>query len=143
MPEIKHLGNLNDEGTSDVKHEAGQVILLDFWATWCPPCQKPMAHNQEMLTHNKATWGSRVRIIGLSIDDDKAALKSHVVAKGWTDVEHFFTSQHGCSASDDWGVTGVPHCILVDTHGKIVWKGHPASRQLEADINNLLAGNTI
>ncbi|MFN9910297.1 MAG: TlpA family protein disulfide reductase, partial [bacterium] len=23
----------------------GQVILLDFWATWCPPCQKPMQHN--------------------------------------------------------------------------------------------------
>ena len=56
----------NDKVT--VKHEAGQVLLLDFWATWCPPCQKPMAHNQEMLRNREKDWGDRVRLIGLSID---------------------------------------------------------------------------
>lgn len=71
MPMIHNVGNLNNDGTSNVKHETGQVILLDFWATWCPPCQKPMAHNQEMLSRNKGAWGSKVRLIGLSIDDNK------------------------------------------------------------------------
>ena len=56
------------EGETNIEHVQGQVILYDFWATWCGPCQKPMAHNQEMLSHNKETWGDRVRIIGLSLD---------------------------------------------------------------------------
>ena len=32
-------------GETSIEHKEGQVLLLDLWATWCPPCQKPMAHN--------------------------------------------------------------------------------------------------
>jgi len=52
----------------NLEHKQGEVWLLDFWATWCPPCQKPMAHNQDMITRRGGDWGSNVRIIGLSID---------------------------------------------------------------------------
>jgi len=37
----------------------------------------------------------------------------------------------------------VPHVLLVDTHGKIVFVGHPASRKLEEDIDTLLKGEKI
>jgi hypothetical protein len=33
------------EGLVDIEHKTGEVILLDLWATWCPPCQAPMGHN--------------------------------------------------------------------------------------------------
>ena len=48
-----------------------------------------------------------------------------------------------CEADKEFGVQGVPHVALVDTEGKIVFVGHPASRKLEEDINNLLAGEKL
>jgi thiol-disulfide isomerase/thioredoxin len=126
----------------EVKHEKGQVLLLDFWATWCPPCQKPMAHNQEMLD-KRADWGDKVRLIGLSIDQDVAKLKAHVNEKKWTSVEHYWVRNGACTASDEYGVQGVPHVLLIDTDGVIVFMGHPANRDIEKDIDALLKGEKL
>ena len=43
------VDNVLTEGKSRLRHELGEVLLVDVWATWCAPCQKPMQHNQEML----------------------------------------------------------------------------------------------
>ena len=59
---------IKGEEKINLEHKEGEVWLVDFWATWCPPCQKPMAHNQEMLEKRATDWGSNVRIIGISID---------------------------------------------------------------------------
>jgi hypothetical protein len=100
-----------------------------------------MAHNQEMLEHHGATWGDKVRIIGISIDKTAEAVVKHVEAKGWGKVEHFHRA--GSSASEDYGVQGVPHVVLIDTHGKIAFVGHPASTNLEHGIEKLLKGESL
>ena len=96
-----------------------------------------------MLVENEAKWGDKVRLIGLSIDSGTEEVKNHVEKKGWTKVEHYHVKTEGCTASKDYGVNGVPHVLLVDTTGKIVFIGHPASRNLEEDINALLKGETL
>ena len=131
------------EGRCSVQHEQGQVLLLDFWATWCPPCQRPMAHNQEMLEKRGGDWGHKVRLIGLSIDKDVEKLKNHIVDKKWTSVEHYHVRNDVCTGDKEYGVKGVPHVLLVDTHGSIVFMGHPATRDLEKDIDALLKGETL
>jgi len=139
---IKNIVPIAGGDPLTLEHKAGEVWLVDFWATWCPPCQAPMQHNQDMLTKRAADWGDKVKIIGISIDNTADAVVNHVKAKGWEAVTHYHRAGSDCS--QQYGVRGVPNVMLIDTTGKIVFKGHPASRpDLEKDFDTLLKGEAI
>lgn len=123
---ITEVEDVMKGGKASLEHKEGEVWLLDFWATWCPPCQAPMAHNQTMLEEHGATWGDKLRIIGLSIDSGAEIIKTHVESKGWGKIEHYWRSASTCSTV--YGVSGVPHVMLINKEGTIVYKGHPAQR---------------
>jgi len=96
-----------------------------------------------MITKNGDTWKEKkVRIIGLSIDNEMNALVKHVKDKEWTGVEHFHRAKS--DASKVYSVNGVPHVMLVDQKGVIAFKGHPAGRDnLEQDLNDLAEGKAL
>jgi len=101
-----------------------------------------MAHNEEMLKEHGEKWGDKVQIIGLSIDKDADTVKSHVVNKDWNRPTHYHRAKSDCS--DVYSVRGVPHVLIVDTEGKIAFKGHPANRKdLVSDFNDLLEGKKL
>lgn len=92
-----------------------------------------------MLDKKIPEWEGVVRIIGLSIDGEAGKVVSHVADKKWTSVEHYHRAKSNCS--EVYGVKGVPHVLIVDKSGTIVFKGHPAGRpNLEADLTALAKG---
>lgn len=83
--EIKKVGS--DEKVV-LQHKPGEVLLIDVWATWCGPCQKPMQHNQDMLTKNAEAWKDKVRIVGVSVDDTESTVQERIEKKKWLSIEH-------------------------------------------------------
>lgn len=95
-----------------------------------------------MLAKNGTKWDDKVKIVCISIDQTKEAVVSHVEKKDWQRPIHYHRDKSDCSQV--YGVNGVPHVMLIDTKGKIVFKGHPANRSnLEEDFDTLLKGEEI
>jgi hypothetical protein len=98
-----------------------------------------MKHNEEMLAKGKEAWKGKVRLIGLSTDQDRAKLCSHIVSKGYEKhVEHYHAQNGTCKINEQLGAGGIPHVALLNPKGEIVFKGHPSSINLEKAIDDLL-----
>lgn len=113
----------------------GKVVLLDFWASWCAPCQEEIPHFVEW----QAKYGNQgLQIIGVSMDDDvKPVLKfdrefrmNYPVALASQEL----ASQYG-------GILGLPVNIVIGRDGKIVSKhlGMAELSELKQELTAQLA----
>ena len=116
----------------------GQVVLLDFWATWCAPCRKSMPDLQAL--HAKFAPRGLV-VLGVSIDEGKAQKKAReLVAKQKFGYRFGFDDVSDPSWAR-FGVQAIPAAFLLDADGQIVaqWTGIPGDpTEMEEKISALL-----
>jgi len=91
----------------------GSVVLVNFWATWCPPCKEEIP---SMIKLNKAMSGKAFRMLAISIDEGgKEAVDSFF--KGSKDLPSYLDTD--AKTSQLYGTTGVPETFIVDKQGII------------------------
>ncbi len=117
--------------------DAKNIYVVEFWATWCPPCRTTIPHLTEL---QKKLKDRKVVIVGVS-DEDAAKVKPFVQKMG-DQMEYLVAVDDGRKTSAAYmgafGVQGIPHAFIVK-EGKIIWHGHPMSG-LDATLEQVLAG---
>ncbi|HUY98968.1 MAG TPA: TlpA disulfide reductase family protein [Thermomicrobiaceae bacterium] len=111
----------------------GKVVLVNFWATWCPPCQAEMPELQSVY---QARQGGVFVILGV----DQA--ESADIVRPYVDQRHFswtFALDQNTDVSRAYGVYGIPQSFLVDQQGRIayIWKGPLSRSELEQQLTLL------
>jgi cytochrome c biogenesis protein CcmG/thiol:disulfide interchange protein DsbE len=96
---------------------AGDVVLLNIWATWCAPCEKEMP-SIERLYQEMAPLG--LRLVSVSVEfSDSAAVRRWLAARKLTFP--VLLDQHG-KIEETYQTTGVPESFVIDRQGTMVKK---------------------
>ncbi len=94
----------------------GQVILLDFWASWCGPC---IVDLPDLRKIKEKTAALLVVVLNLSLDEDEAAWREAITKHGIEGV-HVRADGFGSEVAKSYQVNALPSYYLVDSQGLIV-----------------------
>ncbi len=95
----------------------GKVVLLNFWATWCPPCRQEIP---SMIKLNKMMADKPFAMVCVSVDEGgKKAVSDFLKNTGYS--LPVYVDPTG-QASKLYGITGVPETFLIDKNGIVVKK---------------------
>jgi len=128
---LQELNGGKNVALSDMK---GKVVLLEFWATWCPPCRASVPGIERLYERYK---DKGVMVLAVSMDDG-----------GWDTVQAF-VKENGIKymvlkGNDDvaekYQVRSIPMLVVIDKEGKIVkrYLGFGSDEDVERDIKAVL-----
>ncbi len=127
----------------DLSKDAGKrVHVVEFWATWCPPCKASIP----ILNDYQKRFGKDVVIIGVTDPDpdrnSPSAIRQFVKQTGTTMDYHVAMDDRGATTEAYMGseAIGIPQAYVVAKDGKIAWVGSPLDPAMEKVLNEVVAG---
>jgi peroxiredoxin len=143
--ENPHQGNPNndfdfnlpdlDGKIHSMKDFRGQILVVNFWATWCPPCLEEVPKLNDIFDRYK---NKEVQVIGIALDKDSLELVGPFVKKNKITYPILVGNQQILAALQNF--KGVPTTVLFDQEGKIRkrFDGSFDLEQLEESLQSLL-----
>lgn len=108
----------------------GKFIIIDFWATWCPPCRVSIPHMNALA----AKYADHAVVIGLSKE-------AEATVRAFKGMDYYSAIDTKGQLQIAVGVRGIPNVMIIDPQGMVRWQGHPGNLTEEI-IDALIADYT-
>jgi peroxiredoxin len=118
-----------------LEEQRGSVVLLNFWATWCPPCRR---ETPDLVTLSE-TYGPRgLHVAGISMDDEPASVVPEFIDQYHVPYPMLVPDR---SFSLARSIESIPTTMLLDRQGRVarVYYGARSADEMSRDIEHLLA----
>jgi cytochrome c biogenesis protein CcmG, thiol:disulfide interchange protein DsbE len=113
----------------------GQVLIVDFWATWCAPCRESFPAYQRLIDK----FGGKLAVVGVSVDDDASGIEKF---RSETGVKFPLVWDEGQVAAGVYKPGTMPTCFVIDRSGfvQFIHEGFRTGDEaiLEQNVKSLL-----
>jgi len=120
----------------------GKVLIVDFWATWCPPCRKEIPG---FIQLQKEYADKGLVIVGFSMDKDPQTHDRWIKEQGLNYLSIYANTDEGRAVVDQFQkvigeISGIPTTLVIDRKGQIVFKhvGYASPEDFEKVFKPLL-----
>jgi len=107
-----------DEEIIDIKEFKNKVVVVNFWATWCPPCRREMGSLERLY---QAVKDKNVEVLAVNIGEDVDTVFSFMGTIEPSPNFQILFDPEGASM-DNWKVRGLPTTYIISPNGSIVYK---------------------
>ncbi len=126
-----------DGSSVDISGLRGKVVLIDFWASWCPDCIRDTPTVRTIYQKYK---DKGFEVIGISLDKDQQAMSNYIAKKLIPWPQYFDGKGWNNDFAIQFGVREIPQLWLINQRGEVVATDILAD-QLEAKLIQLIAGS--
>jgi len=121
-----------------LKSLQGKVVLLNVWATWCPPCRKELPSLEKL---GRILNEQPFEVVGMSIDNDYELVQEYLADQGVTYKNYI--DVNGQATNEILGIVAYPHTFLISKEGyavaryagEQVWHTRSMVEQIKQEMN--------
>lgn len=98
-----------------VKESSGKVVLVSFWATWCPPCR---AEIPELMKLRDKYGDDKLMMIGVSVDDNPDVVEDFIKTTGGMNYPVYHAAE---GVGQSFGIRAIPYTVVYGPDGKKIF----------------------